>query len=519
MAYDFLNKVSFTNMMNTNLLALGAKLNPEDVTRLSEYFRKWNFYEGYHWEELPPSGKTEITKNYCRVFADKFVAFEFGKGFNIRMKPDVEEYVLPFLNEVWDDNNKEQFCLELGQSKSVTGDAWVYVNFQPKYDEDGNLNPDFYDPYNEYEKGKIIIKVLPPNICFPEYDDDYDREKLTRFKIMYPVRLNPNEPSRTRLVIYTQEWDTEKVVVYRGRDLIGQFLNKYGIIPFFHCKNLPIVGKNFGKSDLDDIIPLNVELNLKSSDISEIIDYHSAPITVVYGAKVDKLIRGANKVWGGLPKDGKVENLELKSDLSASNNYITDLKLSLHEIGGIPDTAFGNNLDISNTSGVALQIMLMSLLERVRMKRIYSSKCLKEINKFIIKIGLEEGLIDSDLSKWQRGDIYSKDLFYNEIIWEDVLPKDALVELQAIQLEMKMGLENREGALKRLGRKDIQKKIQEIDEDRRNYPDIYGISTKENNLEGKNNLKRSLNENKNGEDSQVNAGFTNSPEKKVDINS
>ena len=45
--------------------------------------------------------------------------------------------------------------------------------------------------------------------------------------------------------------------------------------------------------------------------------------------------KGANKVWGGLPKDGRVENLELRGDLSASTNYIKDLKQAMHEIGGM----------------------------------------------------------------------------------------------------------------------------------------------------------------------------------------
>ena len=97
-------------MMNISLLSLGAKLNPEDVKRLSDYRKKWNFYEGYHWEELPPSGKAEVTKNYCRAFVNKFVAFELGKGFSIKMKPHVEEAIIPYLNE--DTDNKKSSSVQ-----------------------------------------------------------------------------------------------------------------------------------------------------------------------------------------------------------------------------------------------------------------------------------------------------------------------------------------------------------------------------------------------------------------------
>lgn len=531
MAYDFTNKTSFSDMMNISLLTLGAKLSPEDIKRLSDYRKRWNFYEGFHWEDLPPSGKAEVTKNYCRAFVNKFVSFELGKGFSIKMKPHIEEAVVPFLNEVWDDNGKDSFCLELGQTKGVTGDAWVQVSFQPKFNEDGSKNSNFYDPYNEYDKGRIRILVVPPNICFPEYEDGYDKELLKKITIMYPISLNPDEPSKSRTVIYKQVWTRESVEVHVGTSLQGIYKNKYGVIPFFHCKNLPLNGKNVGASDLEDIIPLNVELNQKSSDISEIIDYHSAPVTIVYGARIGQLEKGANKVWGGLPKDGKIENLELKGDLSAGTNYINDLKQTMHEVGGIPEGALGKETAISNTSGVALQVSMLPLIEKVQQKRAMTSKCLTDINKFIIKIGLEEGLIEADLEQWKKGDSYVKDIFQNEIIFEESLPKDKLVEIQAIQLEMKLGLEDREGGMKRLGKKDIQRRIEEINVDREKYPEVYGLMTEEEKEALENDIrvkkqnseatlmKRDLNVNKANKEGQVNAGYTNSPQKQQVTNS
>lgn len=541
MAYDFINKVKFQDAMNISLLSLGAKLNAEDVSRLSEYRRKWNFYEGYHWEELPASGKAEVTKNYCRAFVNKFVSYELGKGFSIKMKPEVEEKILPFLNEVWNDNNVDTYCIELGQMKSITGDGWTQVSYLPKYFDDGSLNPTFYDPYNEYEKGKIRILVVPSNICFPEYDDGYDKDILRKFTVMYPIRQNPDAPSQTKTIVYKQIWTRDAVEIWMGSDLVGRYANKYGVIPFFHNKNLAEAGRNTGLSDLDDLIPLNVELNLKSSDVSEIIDYHSAPVTVVYGARIGQLEKGANKVWGGLPKDAKVENLGLTGDLQASTNYINDIKKSMHEIVGVPEGALGSEMSISNTSGVALQITMLPLTEKIEQKRALTSACLQSINKLVIKIGLTEGLIEEDLETWKKGDTYAKDVYQNEIIFEDNLPKDKLVELQTIQLEMKLGLADREEGMKRLGKKDISRRLLEIDADREKYPEVYGLkdeldieqqeatieatetntkATKDQSKEqGLDVMKRPLNQNKAGNDSKVNSGFTNSKVKQQTTNS
>lgn len=536
---NFINRVSFNDAVSTSLITLGINLSSEDKARLARYERNWNFYEGYHWEEIPDTGADEVTQNYCRAFVNKFATFELGKGFSIRMKPDLEPKILPFLTEVWEDNNKEAFCQLFAQSKSVTGDTWVQVGFQPKFDDKGVLYPNFYDPYNEYEKGKIHINVLPPSIVFPEYHP-LNKELLVKLTIMYPKRVND-----AKFEVYSQEWTRENVTIKLGEKLLGEFENKYKVIPFFHCKNYPIIGKNEGVSDLEDVIPLNMELNLKSSNVSEIIDYHSAPVTVVYGANISQLEKGANKVWGGLPVGAKVENLELRGDLSASQNYIQSIKKAMHEVGSMPEGALGAHQAISNTSGVALQITLLPLLDRTLMKRAMTTKCIKDINKFIIKIGLTEGLIENfeELDKWKNNDKYSKDIYQTDIVYEENLPKDKLVQLQQIQLEMKLGTMNRPMAMKELGRENIEETIKEITEDRKDNPDLYGIEvdkktgeiltgrldtenqevgigTINNSLSNngfgrvKNIMQRKLGVNKEGTDSEVNGGTQNSPVKK-----
>lgn len=536
----FQNKVSFEDLLNISLANMGGKIDPQDVTRITEYRRKWNFYEGYHWQDFSDEDKNEVTLNYCRAFVNKYVDFEFGVGFSIKMKPEVEKDILPYLNEVWDDNNKQRLCQLIGQSKSVTGDGWAQIIFESKFNEDGSINENFYDPYDEYEKGRIRILALPPNVVFPEYDD-FDKDRLHKVTLMYPIK---GTDDKFRTQVYRQEWTRHTITEYIGDEKIGEYSNKYGVIPFYHFKNLELSGNSFGVSDLEDLIPLNVELNLKSSDVSEIIEYHSAPITVVYGARVSQLEKGANKVWGGLPKDSKVENLSLDSDLTASRNYYQDVKQAMHEVGGIPESALGRSQGISNTSGVALQLTMLPLIERTRNKRALTSKTLSDMNKLIIKIGLVEGIIHGDLDSYRKGDIYAKDVYQNEIIWADNLPKDGLVEVQTIQLEMKLGLEDRVGAMKRLGRKDIQQRLNDIDKDREEYPEIYGlkdeldeemqeveIETKKQSIEtaktqakmqkkeGLNIMKRPLNTNKAGNQSQVNAGYTNSPVKKNETNS
>lgn len=536
MAYNYEHRVSQKDIHNVVLNSLGAKLTNEEIDKLNKNMERWNFYDGFHWEGIANTDKPQVTENYVRAFVDKFVAYEFGKGFTIKMKPEVEDIdtendPLEFLNMVWEYNNKQEKCVEIGQTKSITGDAWVQVSYESKK-LNGRDNPSFFDPFNEHEKGKIRINVLPTNIVFPTYSNAHDKDQIEKLTVMYPMHVEQDgviflKNTKVRQVIYKQVWTNTSVEIYHGDDLVSRFPNKYGVIPFRQIKNYPQQGRNEGQSDIDDIIPLNVELNLKKSDISEVIDYHSAPVTVVFGARIGQLERGANKVWGGLPKDAKVENLQLDGDLSAAQNYVSELKRSMHEVGSIPETALGGDLAISNTSGIALQIALKPLLDRVQVKQVMSKEGLEYINKLILLIAEKEKLISvpSDVSR--------RDFFFNEVTFESTLPKDSLLELQEIELEMKLGLESREGAMKRQGKDNIQKRIADVDADMEKNPELYGKEDVKKQVElmkeeaklkpspspagnggNGNSNSRPVGENKEGKPKQVNAGFQNSPQKR-----
>ena len=138
------------------------------------------------------------------------------------------------------------------------------------------------------------------------------------------------------------------------------------------------------------------------------------------------------------------------------------------EVGGIPETVLGGAQSISNTSGVALQYINLPLIEKTRLKRTSTENGLERLNKLILLISLFEGLISKPT------DVATRDFFWNAISLPDTLPKDALLELQQIQQEMKMGLESRRGAMKRIGKENIEELIKEIDKDMKENPCIYG---------------------------------------------
>lgn len=510
------------------ILSTEGNLTNEEIYRLQTIREAWNFYEGFHWEGIDDTESAQVTFNYCQTFVNKYVAFEFGKGFSIKtatsldkvgvtindtkidteiddnfdgiIDPDelqnsldnpkvVEKTLLDFLNDVWIDNKKDLLSVEIGQTKSITGEAWVKVGFDDPEEMDIEEWKEL-DPFDEYPNGRIRLTVIPTQYVYPTYDQ-HDKDLIKELLIMYPIDVTerkntilPWTRNTTRQVLYKEVWNRSEIIVYHGKEEVDRMDNPYGIIPFEQVKNFPVAGRSHGKGDLDDVIPLNVELNSKKSDISEIIDYHAAPITVVYGSKIGNLEKGANKVWGGLPKDAKVSNLELQSDLGASSNYTESLKKSMCEIGNVPESVLGGASAISNTSGVALQYINLPLIERTRVKRLCTADSLARINKMIIFIALKEKLIE------KPSNVTMTEFLYTEVTLPDTLPKDELMELNKIQLEMNLGLEDRNGAMERLGKQDIVNRLAQIDIDRSKFPEVYGLTKTVSGPEG---LKSSVN--------------------------
>lgn len=493
---------SFEDALSIGTIMKEGDLTNEEVVFLKKVKEAWDFYEGYHWEGIDDLDHPQVTFNYCRPFVNKFVAFEFGKGINIKTSKGIEEEEVTvndlkidtdpdlnkdgevdieesvsagtmfhtkeknlsdYLNDVWKNNKKDQFLVELGQTKSITGEAWVKVNYESP--------EDIHDPFEEYPNGRIRLTVTPTQFVFPRFND-HDKDLLESLLIMYPICSERDTGLLMRrkvktTVIYREYWTPDEITVFTDGREVDRMPNPYGFIPFVQIKNFPLAGSPRGQGDLDDLIPLNVEFNTKKSDVSEVIDYHSAPITLVYGAKIGNLEKGANKVWGGLPKDSKVENLGLQGDLTASANYMAECKTAMCEIGGIPETVLGGASAISNTSGVALQYINLPLIDRTNVKRSLSKEGLQRVNKMILFISLQEGLLK------KPEEISMREFLSNEVDLPDTLPKDVLMELNLIQQELTLGLECRHGAMERLGKDDVLKKIDEIDRERAEHPELF----------------------------------------------
>jgi hypothetical protein len=430
--------------------------------RLNRYSLNWAMYLGHHWGYRRESGEAQIAVNYYRAFNDYLARFTFGKGIHFRSPKATEAIVPDRLQRVWEvDNDKMRVLFEMAQQGGITGDCFVKVAYEEAWaDAIGRVHP-----------GRVRILPMNSAFAFPEFHP-HDRNRLLRFKQKYRFWGTSLEGTR-QVFTYTEILTDDIIEEYINDELIDSRPNPLGTIPIIHIANVPVAGSPWGLADCHDIITINRAYNEISTDVADIINYHASPVTVIVGAKASNLEKGAKKVWGGLPKDAQVFNLEGgASGIEGALKYLELLKRSMHEMMNIPETALGQVQAISNTSGVALSIQYQPLMNRYSQKVAQYGIGIEKINELILlNLAVKEPETftynpdeDGPIKPEQlvKLDINDPLTYQNHVQFPSPLPLDKLIVLNEIQTKLGMGLESKEGALRQLGEEFPEEKLQEI---------------------------------------------------------
>jgi hypothetical protein len=429
--------------------------------RLSRYSLYWAWYLGHHQAYRREVGEPQFTINYVRALSDYISNFCFGKGVTFQTPHATGAIVPSLLKRVWEqDNAKESVLWEMAQTASVTGDCFVKVAY-----EDAYMNP----MTGEVMPGRVRIIPLNPAFCFPQWHE-HDRSRMLSFKLKY--RFWTTDPDGTRAVrTYVEKISDLGIEEYVNDELISQRPNPLGMIPIVYIPNMPVSGSPWGLSDIGDVIPINREYTEKMMEMSDIINYHSAPVTVISGAKASQLEKGPRKVWT-LPKDAQVQNLSTVTDLSSFATFLEVLKRSMHEVTGVPEQALGQMQPISNTSGVALHIQYQPLMNRRQLKMQQFTRGFQRINELVLRTVAqrepESFKFDGNESLApEAGQLlelnpFDQNTYETSVHWPDPLPVDILVKLNEQQAKMMLGLQSKRGALHELGEEFPKEKLAEI---------------------------------------------------------
>lgn len=389
------------------------------VKRLERYREGWRWYRGLHHDNPYYDGEKKPVFNYCQTVCNKAVEFFVARGWNVKMTRGNEQ-VAEALDAIWEANHKRLLTQILGQYGTITGDAFLYVTVIST-DRQGNLLPK--------SKWKVGLLPLNPSYCFPTFDAT---GKVDKILIQYPSNKDPLSTSLYSVVITNDTFQTFK----DDSPVTPLLKNPFGRVNVVHFRNLPLAYSNYGVSDIEQVIPYNQSYNNVCFAIERIIRYHSEPTTIVQGARASALEKGANKVWSGIPVDGKVYNLEMKGDLAAIKTYLDELKTAICETSCTPKVVLdGSDMPKSNTAGVALELMFKPILDKTTRRRDGFAPAFKEVNELIMIAHRDilQDPLESLADDPDRLDISS-------INWTSAMPRDELAELNIAKLKKELKL-------------------------------------------------------------------------------
>jgi len=405
-----------------------AQLNRLDIDRLRGYRELLDFYHGRQWEGRERRGEKRLTFNYAKVFVDKITSYLMsGINFAVDAVEDADEAKArraeTALRQVYEDNNLEQLDLETEIDCAILGDASYKVIWDAEAKKVRITAPDVQGIYAWWlgDDTSRIWKVA-------------SKYSLTAEESEFLYQVKPKNKTATIVEL----WTGGEFELYLDDALIEKKPNPYGFIPFIIYTNLREPKKFWGISDLSQIMESQRELNRAMSQLSRILELSGNPIAVLENVEeAEDIAVKPGAVWT-IPEDAKAYLLDLLQGggVRLHIDYINLLYRTLHDIAESPRAAFGGTE--RDLSGVALEIELNPLLQKVRRKRLIRTAVYNRRNRMILKL----------LEKY-RGESFGENRL--RVIWSPILPQDLTRLVSNEQVLVQSGIHSRRGAMEEVG--------------------------------------------------------------------
>jgi len=429
--------------MNENPIV--TQLSHRDLDRIRGYKELLDFYHGRHWAGRERWGEKRLTFNYAKVFVDKITSYLMsGASFAVDAVEDSDEararaqQAEAALYRVYEENNLEQLDLETEVDCAVLGDAAYKVIWD-----------------NEAKR----VMVTAPDIqgIYAWWLGD-DTSRVWRVASKYSLSAEETEllyrvKPKGKTAALVELWTDSVFELYLDNALIAEKPNPYGFIPFIIYPNLREPKRFWGVSDLPQIMESQRELNRAMSQLSRILELSGNPIAVLENVEESEDIAvRPGAVWN-IPEDAKAYLLDLLQGggVRLHIDYINLLYRSLHDISESPRAAFGGTE--RDLSGVALEMELHPLLQKVRRKRVIRTAVYNRRNRMILRL----------LEKFQGENFGDNRL---RVVWGPVLPQDTARLVSSEQTLVQTGIHSRRRAMDELGVQNPEREFNQWLEER-----------------------------------------------------
>ena len=413
-----------------------------DRERFSAYKSALDFYNGSQWEAT--SRNRQLVFNYAKISIDKITSYLMGElNFSFASlpggDPDTSRQAEDLVYLVLDQNNVSELDYTTEIDTAILGDGCYKVT----WDAIGK---------------RVRITAPDVNGIFAWWTGD-DLNQVYRVASRYQlsaevIELLYKKPTQKKIAFLTELWTDKEFILYLENDVIDRKPNPYGFIPFIIFPNLRKPKQFWGVSDIPPLIQPQRELNRALSQLSRILEVSGNPIAVLEGVdSSDGITVAPGQVWT-LPSDTHAYLLDLLQGggIRLHIDYIDLVYRTLHDISESPRAAYGGTE--RELSGVALEVELLSLTQKVIRKRLIRTAVYKRRNEMILKLW----------AKFMRQDFTPVS---HRVCWGQVLPQDRTREAQNEQLCVQSGVHSRRTAMDNLGVRDPELEFDKWMEERR----------------------------------------------------
>ncbi|MDD5288074.1 MAG: phage portal protein [Dehalococcoidales bacterium] len=415
-----------------------AELARRDMDRMRRYRELLDFYQGTQWQGRDRPGEKRLTFNYARVVIDKMTSYLMsGVKFVVDPldnSPEAREKARraeTALHQVYEESGLEQLDFETEIDCAVLGDAGYKVIWDMETAGVRVTAPDIQGMY-VWQGGDDVSKVWR---VASRYALDAGVAAM-----MYGIKPKGKTASVVEL------WTVEEFELWMDDTRVEKKANPYGFIPFVIFPNLREPKKVWGISDLAQIMEPQREFNRAMSQLSRILELSGNPVAVLENVEESEDIAvKPGAVWN-IPEDAKAYLLDLLQGggVQLHIDYINLLYRTMHDVSESPRAAFGGTE--KDLSGVALEIELQPLLQKVSRKRAIRTVAYNQRNRMILKL----------LEKYHSDDFGD---YHLRVVWSPVMPRDMARLVANEQMMVQGGIHSRRTAMDEVGVKDPEREF------------------------------------------------------------
>ena len=404
-----------------------------DLDRLKSYRENLDFYNGLQWPGHPRYRERRLTFNYAKVFVDKVTSYlmssqDFAVDPATPADGEKARRAEEALYKVYETNSLDQLDFDTEIDAAILGDGCYKVTWDSREKRVRVSAPDVQGIYVWWlgDDSNRIWRVA-------------SRYRLSADEIglLYGVKNRSQRKDSTVVEV----WTDRKFELWIDDALLERKANPYGFIPFLIYPNLREPKKFWGVSDIPALIEPARELNRALSQLSLILELSGNPIAVLENIEnAEDIAVKPGAVWE-IPERARAYLLDLLQGggVKLHVDYIDLLYRTLHDLSESPRTAFGDNQ--RGLSGIALEMELHPLLQKVKRKRTIRTAVYRRRNEMILK-----------LLQQMTGESFGD--YRLRIVWGPILPQDRGRMVRDEEILIGAGIHSRRTAMDELGIED-----------------------------------------------------------------